>query len=215
MKMNSIDHDKLTRSATLPLPLGEGTAHNVAPSDVSSWRCRFSLSLCAALVAASIVGWGGCAGYRFGAASLYPPDIQTVYVPMFESNSFRRNLSEWLTEAVIKEIELKTPYKVVGTPQADSVLIGKLTGDTKRVIVTDPYSQPRDVEVNMVVQVRWVNRKGDLLNQSSSVVIPQDLVTLSNSGMLVTEYGQSVATAQLQSIQRLATEIVSLMEMPW
>ena len=58
----------------------------------------------------------GCAAYRFGAASLYPPDIQTVYVPVFESNSFRRNLSELLTEAVCKEIELKTPYKVVGTP---------------------------------------------------------------------------------------------------
>jgi hypothetical protein len=134
---------------------------------------------------------------------------------MFESNSFRRNLSEWLTEAVIKEIELKTPYKVVGTPQADSVLIGKLTSDTKRVIVEDAFDQPREVEINMAVQVRWVNRKGDLVNQSSSVVVPQDLVVLSDSGMLVTEYGQSVATAQLESIQRLATQIVSLMETPW
>ncbi|MBI3837119.1 MAG: LptE family protein [Planctomycetia bacterium] len=166
-------------------------------------------------MAAGTLAWGGCAGYRFGAASLYPPDIQTVYVPMFESNSFRRNLSEWVTEAVIKEIELKTPYKVVGTPQADSVLIGKLTSDTKRVIVEDAFDQPREVEVNMAVQVRWVNRKGDLLNQSATVVIPQDLVILSNSGMLVAEYGQSVSTAQLQSIQRLATQIVSLMEMPW
>ena len=86
----------------------------------------------------------GCAAYRFGAASLYPPDIQTVYVPVFESNSFRRNLSEWLTEAVCKEIELKTPYKVVGTPQADSVLTGKLTSDTKRVIVEDQYDMPRE-----------------------------------------------------------------------
>jgi hypothetical protein len=161
------------------------------------------------------VTFGGCAGYRFGAASLYPPDIQTVYEPVFESNSFRRNLSEWLTEAVIKEIELKTPYKVVGTPQADSVLIGKLTSDTKRVIVEDAFDQPREVEVGMAVEVRWVNRKGDLVNQSSSVVVPQDLVVLSSSGMLVTEYGQSVSTAQLESIGRLATQIVSLMEMPW
>jgi hypothetical protein len=179
----------------------------------AGWR-RQSALLCV-LLAASSLGWVGCAGYRFGAASLYPTDVQTVYVPMFESNSFRRSLSEWLTEAVIKEIELKTPYKVVGTPQADSVLIGKLTGDTKRVIVEDPYDQPREVEVNMVVEVRWVNRKGDLINQSSSVVVPQDLVIMSNSGMLVTEYGQSVATAQLQSIQRTAAQIVSLMEMPW
>src|SRR4051812_20937445 len=87
------------------------------------------------LLAILVLSVAGCARYRFGAASLYPPDIQTVYVPVFESNSFRRGLSEWLTEAVCKEIEAKTPYKVVGTPQADSVLTAKLVSDTKRVII--------------------------------------------------------------------------------
>jgi hypothetical protein len=161
------------------------------------------------------VASGGCAAYRFGAASLYPPDIQTVYVPMFESNSFRRNLSEGLTELVCKEIELRTPYKVVGSPNADSVLSGKLLGDTKRVIVEDRYDQPREVEINMAVEVRWLNRKGDLINQATSVPLPQELVTMTASGNLVTEYGQSVTTAQQQAMQRLASQIVSLMESPW
>ena len=97
---------------------------------------------------------------------------------MFESNSFRRNLSELLTEAVIKEIELRTPYKVVGSPQADSVLTGKLTSDTKRVIVEDQYDFPREVEVNISVEVRWLNRKGDLLNGAAPVPLPQDLVRM-------------------------------------
>jgi hypothetical protein len=169
----------------------------------------------AALAAVGVVALGGCAGYRFGAASLYPPDIQTVYVPVFESNSFRRNLSEWLTEAVCKEIEAKTPYKVVGSPQADSVLTGKLTSDTKRVVIEDKFDYPRETEVAMAVEIRWVNRKGDLLNQVTTVPIPQDLVTLSGTGMLVPEFGQSVSTAQQQAIQNMAAQIVSLMEMPW
>ncbi len=183
-------------------------------SGIVCTRRQATLRIGSALAALSAVAFGGCAAYRFGAASLYPPDIQTVYVPMFESNSFRRNLSELLTEAVCKEIELRTPYKVVGTPQADSVLTGKLMGDTKRVIIEDKFDQPRETEVNMVVQIRWVNRKGDMLN-SSAVPLPQDLVSISASGNLVAEYGQSVATAQLQSVQRMATQIVSLMETPW
>src|SRR4051794_5888446 len=168
-----------------------------------------------ALLAICAISVAGCARYRFGAASLYPPDIQTVYVPVFESNSFRRGLSEWLTEAVIKEIEAKTPYKVVGTPQADSVLTGKLISDTKRVVIEDRFDQPREVEANLAVEVRWVNRKGDLINGSTSVPLPQDLVVLSAPGTQVAEFGQSITTAQLQSIQRLSTQIVSLMEMPW
>ena len=47
---------------------------------------------------------------------------------------------EAFTEAVAKETENKTPYKVVGTPQADSVLSGKITTDTKRVIIEDEYA---------------------------------------------------------------------------
>jgi Lipopolysaccharide-assembly len=201
------------RSNTSPPPVA-GPASPNALADVLMTRRRATWWMCSAMAAFG-TALSGCAAYRFGAASLYPPDIQTVYVPVFESNSFRRSLSEWLTEAVCKEIELKTPYKVVGTPQADSVLTGKLTTDTKRVIVEDRYDQPREVEVNMSVQVRWVNRRGDLLNSTTSVPLPQDLLTISAPGMLVPEYGQSVSTAQLQSIQRLATQIVSLMEMPW
>ena len=65
----------------------------------------------------------GCAGYRMGARSLYRNDLRTVHVPMIESSSFRRNLGERLTEAVVKQIELTTPYKVVGDPAtAESVL---------------------------------------------------------------------------------------------
>ncbi len=158
---------------------------------------------------------GGCAAYRYGNASLYPPDIQTVYVPVFESNSFRRNLSEMLTEAVCKEINMRTPYRVVGTPQADSVLVGKLTSDTKRVVIEDRYDQPREVETNISVEVRWVTRKGDLVNPSGSVALPQDLVTLSDSGTTVAEFGQSISTAQQQAVQNLASQIVSLMESSW
>jgi hypothetical protein len=158
---------------------------------------------------------GGCAGYRAGNASLYPPDIHTVYVPIFESDSFRRELGERLTEAVDKEIELKTPYKVVHTPDADSVLAGHILGDTKRVVVQDQNDQPRETEVNFVVQVSWLDRKGSLVTGRRNVPIPAAVVELSQTGRLIPEYGQSGATAEQESIQGLARQIVALMESPW
>lgn len=190
---------------------------NASPPNLASSLRRVSRRrwLACALVVASLVAVEGCAAYRFGNRSLYPQDIQTVYMPVFESDSFRMNLAEFLTEAIAKEIELKTPYKVVGSPEADSVLTGKITTDTKRVVIEDPYDYPRETEVNMSVEVRWVDRRGSAMGQPMTVAVPQELVVLSNSGMLVPEYGQSVSTAQLQAIQRMATQIVSLMESPW
>src|SRR5215475_5813646 len=98
----------------------------------------------------------GCAAYHFGNATLFPPDINTVYVPMVESRSFRPDLGEALTEAIDKEIEKQTPYKVVGTPNADSVLTAKIIQDTKRVIVLNKFDEARDTEVNYQVQVTWI-----------------------------------------------------------
>jgi hypothetical protein len=169
----------------------------------------------ACLLSAGTVALSGCAAYRFGNASLYPQDIETVYLPVFESDSFRRNLAEFLTEQVAKEIQLKTPYTVVGTPEADSVLTGKITNDTKRVIIEDPYDYPRETQINMVVEVRWVTRRGQQLGQPLAIPMPQNLAVLSGDGTLVPEFGQSVSTAQLQSIQSIARQIVSLMESPW
>jgi hypothetical protein len=175
---------------------------------------RAALGRALVLAAAAATALGGCAAYRFGNASLYPADIETVYLPVFESDSFRRNLAEFLTEAVAKQIQLDTPYTVVGTPEADSVLSGKITTDTKRVIIEDPYDYPRETQINMSIEVRWTNRRGNLVNQGT-VPMPPELVTLSGTGALVPEFGQSVSTAQLQAIQRLAAQIVSLMESPW
>src|SRR5829696_6923511 len=85
----------------------------------------------------------GCVGYHAGTNSLYAADVATVYVPMIESDSYRRDLGERLTEAIVKEIELKTPYKVVSTPDADSILSARLITDTRRRIIQNAFSDPR------------------------------------------------------------------------
>ncbi len=179
------------------------------------WRRWATLRFGAVLATLVAVASGGCATYRFGADSLYPPDIQTIYVPIFESDSFRRNLAELVTEAVCKEIEKVTPYKVVGSPDADSVLTAKITSDTKRVLIEDAFDQPRENEINMAIEVRWVNRRGDLIDRATTVPMPQDAALVTAPGILVPEYGQSVSTAQLQAIGRIAAKVVSMMETPW
>jgi hypothetical protein len=168
--------------------------------------------LAAALCFAAVAG---CAGYRVGNQSLYPCDIRTVYVPVFESDSFRRYLGERLTEAVIKEIELKTPYKVTGDSMADSLLSGRITRDNKRLLVLNKYHDPRDEEVNLQVQVRWLDRQSNLMREGAPIPVPAELATIGESASVVPEVGQSIATAQQQAIHRLAVQIVAMMEAPW
>jgi hypothetical protein len=157
----------------------------------------------------------GCAGYQVGTRSLHYPSVRTVYVPIFESDSYRRNLGEQLTEAVAKHLELKTSYKVVSDPTADSVLNGRIVTETKRAVTLRRTGEPRDIETQLRVQINWTDRRGQLLGQAYSVAVPSLLADISGASDAVPEAGQSIALAHQKAIDRLAEQIVSQLEMPW
>jgi hypothetical protein len=157
----------------------------------------------------------GCASYQVGNRSLYRPDIRTVYVPMFRSESFRPFLGERLTEAVVKEIELKTPYKVVASPDADSVLTGRIVFERKRVVAEDANDNPRDIETDFVVEVNWHDRLGGAIIENAAFSYSPRIFSVAQQTNFIPESGQSLATAHQENIQRLAEQIVAEMEMPW
>lgn len=161
-----------------------------------------------------ILNLAGCANYRWGYQSMYRPDIRTVHVPIFESDSFRRELGERLTEAVVREIQLRTPYRVVGPKRAQSVLRGRILADGKRTVTEDLYDIPRVIETDLVAEVQWVSPTGDLL--SNTMVLPIDplFLRVGQAENLIPQGGQSVQTAYQESIQKLAEEIVNQMEVP-
>jgi hypothetical protein len=158
----------------------------------------------------------GCANYRMGARSLYAPDVQTVYVPMIQSNSYRQFLGEWLTEAIVKRIEQVTPYKVVPRPEeADSVLTVRINSDQKQVVMESYTDEPRELQFTLQVAADWVNRNGQQLGQPVNVPVPPTLNPITQSANLYPELGQSVSSAEMRDVQQLAIQIVSMMEAPW
>ncbi len=178
-------------------------------------RCRLAALLTAALLAAG----GGCASYRFGNNTLYATNVRTIYVPVFQCDSYRTtpaiDVGERLTEAVCKEIEKRTPFKVVGSEAAaDSVLTGRVVADTKRMVVESPTDQSRLVEMNYQVLVTWADRGGTVI-AAGDVPLPAATVDVGQAASLVPEFGRSVASTQQEAIIKLAQQVVGLMEEPW
>jgi hypothetical protein len=154
------------------------------------------------LLLALAVAITGCAGYKMGNGTLYRTDLKTVHVPVFQTNSLRPDLAEWLTEAVIKEIEWRTPYKVVNSPLADSILTGRILWDSKRVVSEDANDQPRNLIFSQSVHITWIDNRGQILMQNA--------IKLGSN--FVPEGGQSITSAEQSVIRHTAAQIVSQME---
>ncbi|MEW4560958.1 LPS assembly lipoprotein LptE [Bremerella sp. JC770] len=176
----------------------------------------FRFSLLAALLLIT-VGQVGCVHYQIGNRSLYRPDIRTVHVPIFVSNTYRRELGERITEAVIKEIEATTPYKVTDAQSADSVLRGSLLNETKLVQGQNSLDDPRILQENFQIHYEWIDQRGQIVRQPGTLSLAPVLMseTLTATGVLFPEPGQSMVTAQQDAIDQFAQEVVRHMQTPW
>ncbi|TWU37193.1 LPS assembly lipoprotein LptE [Novipirellula artificiosorum] len=166
------------------------------------------------------VGWtllmlSGCAMYQYGPSSLYRSDIRTVHVPIVRNMTFRHDLGVRLTEALVKEIEDRTPYKVTGDPNADSTLVVTLVSENKTVLTETSSDDPRALDASVTVEANWMNRRGELLLQNSVVPNSGTMISFSQASRFVPEAGQSIDTATQAAIEDLAERIVSQMEFRW
>jgi Lipopolysaccharide-assembly len=163
----------------------------------------------------------------------YDTSIHTVYVPIFKNNSFRRGLEFDLTQAVIREIEAKTPYKVVSDPgRADTQLTGTIIFLNKNLLNRTQLNEVREAETLLAAEIAWVNlRTGEVLSRPrpapgtppppppivapGAPAPPPPTVLVQSTGGFIPELGGSLTTAEKQNVDRLAVQIVAMMEKPW
>ena len=116
---------------------------------------------------ALLAGMSGCAAYRFGPASLFRNDIRTVYIPIVRNDTFRHDLGVRLDEALVKEVERRTFYKVTGDPNADSTFDCRIVNKSKRVLTETDTDDPRALDAVIAVRADWTSRNGEMLMQNS------------------------------------------------
>lgn len=159
----------------------------------------------------------GCLGlgYQVGSRSLFGQDVQTVYVPVVSADPTRRHFAERLTEAICKRVEERSPYKVVGRPSADSILECRIVEKNQYVSLVDSFNDPRQKSGMLTLEVQWRDRRSLELRQSETLTWNENSTRVTASDSMVAEFGHSLLTSEQQQIDRLAEQIVGMMESPW
>ena len=135
------------------------------PIAASVARRAFLTRCLAGLSGGAMLALSGC-GYTVGAP--YATDIRTIHVPTFECNDFRRGFDLQLTEAVHKQIQSRTSYRLAKEPGADTRLTGRIISIDKRVPNQNRFDDPRELELSIGVEVKWEDlRTGQVINQQT------------------------------------------------
>jgi hypothetical protein len=120
--------------------------------------------LAVVLAVAWCVAVAGC-GYTWG--TTYSQSVRTVAVPVFDNATFVLGIEGDLTDAVGKELQASTPWRITNEANADTTLVG-----TIRRAETTPLSQVRgagivqESAVTLVVDFEWRdNRTGEVILQ--------------------------------------------------
>jgi len=136
-------------------------------------------------------------------------EVKTVAV-FFKSNVFRRDLEKQLTEAVIKEIHLRTPYRVVAShEEADSLLTGTINADAKNLVVEAPTNLARELNASLTVSLNWTHNPPSEFESRRPPTIVAETINF------IPEVGETTLSAYNHVIQSIAKQIVDMMEMPW
>jgi len=140
--------------------------------------------------------------------TLYNKSITTISVPIWKNKTFRRDWEFKLTEALDKDIEARTPFKLVGQGRADTVLTGEIT-DIQEDVLTRRFgiNLPRENELTVVVNFTWRDvRTGKVLLER----------TRFNRGATeIPELRERVEDAEQLAVERLARAIVDQMQTDW
>src|SRR5262249_31134722 len=156
---------------------------------------------------------------------------------IFKNLTLYRGLEFQLTQAVVREIEEKTPFKVVnGDCAADTELTGTIISFNQNILNRNQLNEKREIETTSGVEVTWTDlRTGAILSRPGGAgpaaplppPPPQTLppgappppplppVLIQSIAGYIPELGESITSAQKKNTDRLAVQIISMMEVPW
>ncbi len=160
--------------------------------------CLFRQLICIAFVFVLVSGCG------YSQKSLIDRKINTIYISIFENNTFVRGIEFDIAKAVKDEIMSRTSLRIVQKDSADVIMTGEIGGSAQAAL-----SQSRDNIVESSVSI------------SASVTLLDTRTGRSMGGgagggaSFIVDRGENVQSATEEAIANLARVLVDNLEEEW
>jgi len=147
-------------------------------------------------------------GYASGA--MYSGKFRSVAVPLFKNNATDRAVQFQLGDALVKEFEQMTPYKVTSEGRADTVLRGTITRvDMNMVSQSLGTGLPEEMAFAVTVDFEWLDMKTGkpIISRAGFKSTAVFVASLPNN--------QPIDLARFAVAQQMARDIVASLQGDW
>lgn len=160
--------------------------------------CLFRQLICVAFVFVLVSGCG------YSQKSLIDRKINTIYISIFENNTFVRGIEFDIAKAVKDEIMSRTSLRIVQKDSADVIMTGKIGGSAQAAL-----SQSRD---NIVESSVSISAGVTLLDTRTGRNMSGGA---GGSASFIVDRGENVQSATEEAIASLARRLVDNLEEKW
>ena len=164
-------------------------------------RISFRQLTCIMVIFALISGCG------YSNKSLISRKINSIYIPIFENETFRKGLEFDLTNAVKDEIMSNTKLRIAKKDNADTILTGKIQKVTESMLSSNVEDNIVEGRVTIYVDIKLVDRR------TGRTLIEEENVK--QAAEYIVKRGENIKTASRESLVLLAEKIVSHLEEKW
>ncbi|MHC4923915.1 MAG: LPS assembly lipoprotein LptE [Planctomycetota bacterium] len=144
----------------------------------------------------------GC-GYRFGPAPVVN-DARSVALPLFENRTFRRGVETDLGRLLVTEVKSRTALVIGHEGSADLVVKGAIVNIEEKVMSQDKDQVIRESSIIVTAEVNVLD------GRTGEPVVPR--MRLTEREPFVPRIGESVRSARIEALKRLASDVVDRLE---
>ena len=164
------------------------------------------------VVALLVLVLGSCGYHTAGKATRIPADVRTLAVPAFVNQTQTYRIEAVLTEAVVREFNTRTRYRIVTDPDgADAILRGTVTNTQLAPVTYDSdtgRASTAVVTVNMKVVL--TAKDGRVLFENSNFVYREQYQISRELSSFFEEQGPAVQRLSQDFARTLASNVLEM-----
>jgi hypothetical protein len=143
----------------------------------------------------------------YSSKSLIRSNVRSIYIPIFDNNTFRRGYEFDLTKAVRDQILMRTRLHLVDKDEADSILFGKIISFDENVLIVNSHDNIVESRTSVRIEIRWVDKRtGRVIVERKNIAKPAEFITQRN---------ETLTSSKNEALVNVARGIVDTLEEDW